>query len=240
MKIIQVMEGSEKYRMIQIRKNRDGSFVEVQTSTMILDLYFPQEKWQKAVGFLLYEPKTGLFWWEASYSNGLPKEYVSKIYAFPKGNRFILSNNKIIEFSLSGKVLWITDSNNQYATFEQARKSFFLILEKKLKTLHYGEAFGEYKELKLGSYINGEFFRLRGDCSGSLLPAKITDIKYRNSQWQVELEGTDNRNISINGVKLDKLGSVPRVKATVVLNDNYEVVEVLGEDFIKQIDEMME
>jgi hypothetical protein len=240
MKTIQVMEGSEKYRMIQIRKNGDGFLVEVRASTMVLDLYFPKEKWKKVVAFLLYESKTGLLFWKVSSSNGLPEEQASKIDVFLEDNIFILSKDKIVKFSLSKNVLWITDSNDQYATFEQARTSFFLTLEKKLETLHYGQTFRKYKELGLCDYINEEFFKLRGDCSGSLLPAKITDIKYRNSQWQVELEGTDNRNISINGVKLDKLGSVPRVKATVVLNDNYEVVEVLGEDFIKQIDEMME
>lgn len=191
--------------------------------------------------FLLYESKTGLFWWTAGYSDGLPEEYASKIDAFLKGEKYILLKDKIVNFTLSSTVLWIAESNYRYKTFEQARTSVLLTLEKKLETLNYVHIFGEYKELGLRDHINEEFFRLRGDLSGSgcILPAKMTNIKYHNSQWQIELEGTDNRHISITGVKLDKLGTVPRVKATVILNDNYEVIEVIAEDFIKQVDGRM-
>ena len=231
----------EKWRKFQHSTRKILHLVEVQASTIVLDLYFSKRKWQKAAVFLLYEPKTGLFWWTASYSDGLPEEYASKIDVFLKGEKYILLKDKIVNFTLSSTVLWITESNDRYETFEQARIGVLLTLEKKLETLHYGQTFKEYKELGLGNHINREFFRLRGDLSGSgcILPAKMTNIKYRNSQWQIELEGTDNRNISITGVKLDKLGSVPRVKATVILNDNYEVIEVIAEDFIKQIDGMM-
>lgn len=92
------------------------------------------------------------------------------------------------------------------------------------------------KKIQLSRHINDKFFRIQRDIAGgtySMRPAIVSDVEYHDSHWHVELEGNDNRGIPRMGIP--DYEKTPKIKAVVVLDNDYNVVDVIAEDFLKKI-----
>ena len=122
-------------------------------------------------------------------------------------------------FSLLWGTLYIREALKQHDGFEPAYKQ---IISKVKENLNQGGDVNDIaKTIDLRKYIDSIFFHI--PCySGIVDVGELIEVKQQNSQWLIVLERTEPRE------------GYDKIIVTIVLNENYEVVDLLGERFIKQ------
>jgi hypothetical protein len=220
---IQSVDGDEESQVIQLSS---PSGVKMNLHWLRLILHFSNETTiQTEILIFSVSPKN-LFWARTMYTNEEPLN--EKIDSFLENGTFHLLDNQIINFSLDYSTFWVQEITcEHYNNFEEAYQMLFLKLEKNMGEIEQYETHHESpnRRMNLNMYIeeNDLFF-----CSISCNPCSYGTIYVRmkvtrlETTWQIELECPDKR------------------KATAILNDDYEVLNLFLEghtlfNFLEQI-----
>ncbi|MCV6636559.1 hypothetical protein [Candidatus Albibeggiatoa sp. nov. NOAA] len=241
MKPLEIVKGLENSKTIKIKNAFENTLVEAYFSSTVLKVYLlRRSEWIYVTAYFLYEPETGLFLCKMYYTDSTAcrkGEYVSQLESHIKDNFFAFSKTELTSFVINERFMWITNSNKRYSSFDDAYTHFFSDLEQRLKADPDYYFMPKTKELQLSKHMNNKFFRIQCDDvlgkSYLIRPAIVSNVEYHDSHWYVELEGNDNRGIPYMGIP--DYEKIPRIKAVVVLDNDYNVVDVIAEDFLKKI-----
>ncbi|HEW98951.1 MAG: hypothetical protein DRR16_32050 [Candidatus Parabeggiatoa sp. nov. 3] len=234
------IESFKESKLIQFRRNGDGKLTQIQAYKGLfcgLKKQFNRENdWFSF--FLLYDLKSGFYWWDGlfhSYDDVYAKRNIDTrlselgyweeengVYVYYNNirqlNKFtFFSAKRIVDFESFYGYLSIGEFQERYDIFENAYNQFMLRITAFFD--RKGSTHNRYKNIFLLDYIDRTFFRDVRTYGGSR--SKLIEVIQEDSQWQIELEGNDRL-----------YGDKTRVR--VVLNENYELVDLFGELFIKQ------
>jgi virulence-associated protein VapD len=232
---------SDEEKIIRIRRNGDGKVTQIQAyQELFSDLKNRfSTKFDWASIFVLYDLRTSLFWWQYAKTNNVVYakqdidthlsqlgylEEDNGVYVYNKTARkfkqlIYLSNNNIVKFSLKWATLSIREALIQHDGFEQAYKQIILKIKESLN--RGGEVNDITKIIHLRKYIDDNFFYIP-NYSGIVDVGELIEVKQQDSQWLIVLERTERRE------------GYDKTRVTIVLNENYEVVDLFGANFIKQ------
>jgi hypothetical protein len=261
---IKSVEGLEENRIIHLRRNGDGQMTQMQVHLELfsyVNRINGEPNWLSL--FMLYDLNTGLFWWqhsaetdEKSYfqrdietrlsklgyweeEDGVYTHY-SDIQKSPPFRFFLADKRVIFSWLKSFFSLDIREDKEQHESFEQAYNSFIL---KITKSTEKGLLIREEakKTIQLTQYIDARFFKVPSCCAPHYI-VKLNNVKWLNSQWFVDLLGVDwesaktkKKNAgTVRGWMAQWREGTHQMKVTVVLNEDYEVVDILGKYFVKK------
>ncbi len=261
---IKSVKGLEENRIIHLRRNGDGQLTQMQAHLELfsyVNRINRELNWLSI--FLLYDLNTGLFWWqhsaetdEKSYFQRDIETRLSKLGYWEEEDgvythyndtqksppfRFFLADKRVIfSWFKRGVFLDIREDKERHESFEQAYNSFILKITKKTEM---GLLFREEakKIIQLTHYIDARFFEVPGCCTPVWI-VKMNNVKWLNSQWFIELMGVDWESAKTQKKKASTLGDwlaqwqegTHQMKVTVILNEDYEVVDILGKYFVKK------
>jgi hypothetical protein len=225
-----VVTDSEVTKVIQI--NQGKQVFKMQIQMFLVDLHFQDGTVGCARLFLYYEFENGWFVWSLSKLDEDDIETISSIQDqmifgetiinnLLKKAYFYVSNAKMIRFSLMGPTnIYFKEFTQRYSTFTQGRQIVLDYLENRLDSLWNNLEKGRYlnwsKEILIGEAVDRRFFyrptgRKGRNIFGEFVGAKITEVTYHNSLWQIQLESTENR------------------QTTLILDDHFKLLNVLGD-----------
>jgi hypothetical protein len=241
---IQSVKNSKKSQVIKLKRNGDNQLTDIQIYKELFS-YINRLNGESALAsiYILYDLQSGIFWWqyhEDSYDDYFKRkvdthlnhvEYwedenavynyhdeIRKSKSFNSQFYIFFSADKIAKFYVSTE-LYYRGSQGQYKTFEHAYEAL-------ISSIHKNGTFIEpWKgEVVLWEYLDRNFFCIPHRSQSPII-TKLIEVKYFEGKWMVKIEGSDWRQNN------------PKKKAivTVILNDNYELVEMIfGKDHLKK------
>jgi len=258
---LQPIPDSQKSKMIRCWRNGDGKLTEIFVCQELFgDLkkgFQREDDWASI--FLLYDLKTGWFWWrytalthdKSYFKNDIDTRLSRLGYWEENDGNYVyyntvrnpkeviyLSSNKIVSFSIKWATLYIKESQEQYDEFVQGYENTIFKITQRLEK---GERVNErIKAVSLRIYIDDRFFRIPNFCGIAEL-GNVIGVKQKNDKWLIELAGVDweesdrtTKALYIKDWLAEWREGYYKTKVTVILNENYEVVDILGEDFVKK------
>jgi hypothetical protein len=214
---MQLVLGSEENQVIHIGE----LFYKVQIHKRELDVCFPSGRLERMRIICLYEIKQGLFWWNySSINNNSSIDIASCLEKWS----FQVLDNKIVGFKLSTGQIWYIESTQKYDSLHKACNYLMSHFEKQLDKIEKSDIDNPYlyRAIPLFRYIDRHFFYPPDKCIFSLrnpqASMKITSYK---DKWKIELEGVNKR------------------QATVILSNDYQVLEVWLDGVKKEIIEII-
>ncbi len=239
MNSIQLLEGSEEYRMIQ----QTEPSIEIQIHVSVFKLFLPHIEETRYIEIItLYVPQNHLFWWIwQKISRDQPENHNGRRIdnSFLRRYSIHSSNGKISCFTGFTSKMCIIESSETCENYSDAYNSVLSVAEKEeLTDVRYkgmalmmafwinarpdflnfvgneqsGSSYKEYKYkvIDLNKSITDPYFYSTRCVGGPRLRTKITTVIKHQEKWQVELEGASKKT------------------ATFILDENYEVVDVFG------------
>ncbi len=212
---MQFVLGSEENKLIRIGE----PFDEVQAHKRELDVCFPSGRLKRMVVVCLYETKQRLFWWNYSFIN--KNSSIDIANCLEKWSFHIL-DNKIVGFMLFTTQILYIEYSERYETLHEACRSLMLKLENQLEEIakHYEciETPHLLQVIYLGRYIDRHFFYPPGQCIYPLRKPQVNvKITRLEDKWKIELEGVKKR------------------KSSLILSNDYEVLEIWLDGIKKEI-----
>jgi hypothetical protein len=237
---LQPVPNSKRSQVIKLKRNGDGQLTHIKIYRELFIYISRLDDGYPALAsiFVLYDLLSGVFWWhyfeeedddeyftseiDEELNDGYRKDEEA-IYNYSDSLRnsqigIYFSANKIAEFYV-GTELVCLGSQGQYDTFEHAYDHFMATVK---KTGNFPKP--PKGEVRLWEYLDRHFFRIPNFPQSPII-TKLIGLKHSEDKWMIEIEGCsywweDN----------------PQKKARVivVLNENYELVEILGEDYLKK------
>jgi effector-binding domain-containing protein len=236
---IQSVTDSKKSQVIQLKRNGDGQLTKICIYKELFS-YFNRIRRKSAFAsiYTLYDVHTGIFWWryfendeyddyfkreiDVDLSNVGYWEDEDTVYNYydkirETYNYLYFSAYKIVEFYV-GTELSYRGYQGRYETFEQAYEALISNITENRTFLEPWEG-----EVPLWKYLDRHFFNIPYRTLSPTI-TKLISVQYSGQKWTVKIEGSDWRE------------ETPEKKArvTVVLNENYEMVDILGEDYLKK------
>ncbi|HIE02858.1 MAG TPA: hypothetical protein EYP59_21680 [Thiotrichaceae bacterium] len=215
--LIEIIDGSEENLTIQ--RKRNGFISEIQIRAIELNVHSPNVNLIHLAMIFVYEPETGLFGWEY-YELSDSKQNdsllaISKIELFLEERYIYISNTRIVFFILPipPGAIWINEFTKKYATNDEAyQECFSILLADKPREIE-GE---KVLNTPLWKHVKRRFFYKdrHGSVHGESV-AKITDVTYHDSLWKIVLESSEKR------------------QTTLILDEDYQVIDVFGDGAIK-------
>jgi hypothetical protein len=204
----EVLESEGPNRIIQVKSDEAGELFEVQTRCLQI------RYGSKTVPvFTFYELLQGLFLWDwddrPNGEHDNPFNASNLIDRVLKKCFLHLRGEQLVGFYAECGVK--KSGSDRYDTFEDAIQTLLSFL-KQYRFILKEKTHNEYQTIDLLKYIDESFIKENGSDN---LAARITEVNRQNLTWRIELEST-------------RLGELRT--ASVILSDDYEVVEVLGED----------
>jgi len=236
---LQPVKDSIQNQVIQLQRNGDNQLTDIQIHRELftyVNRFNEKHSWVSI--FLFYDLKTGVFWWryfESDYDTYFKLDIETRLSAigywededsvyryYNKMRNFqsytFFASNKIVKFFVTTQLDYI-ESQGKYDTFKQA----YGTLMRNVKEMDTFPEAPEGEEVLLWEYLDRHFFSIPYRSQSPII-TKLIEVKYSQEKWMVEIEGSDWREESP-----DK-----KARITVVLNDNYELVDILGEDYLKK------
>ena len=214
-------------------QTEDGTFSEIQFCGLKLNIHFPNGKIVSGKLISYHAIKTGLFLWKYNVMESSSLE-------LPISCGIGLSEYRIVKFfccsqwginSANCCFLRIKDSNERYGTFEEAyEKNIIPTLTKKVELIERDNYSDGNKAIRLFDYIGDNFFSIPMRAPTRFV-AQITEITRQNGSWKILLTGAPPSHIGSDRAwppRYDPNGSNNR-KATFILSDDYEVLDVREE-----------
>ena len=138
----------------------------------------------------LFEPKSGLFWWEYQRLDEKSADYAKdRLTHLLKQYRVAMEAERIVSFRLEGSRLYIRDSTEKVSSFEQGLQSVVSMMEQNLKDIH-GDPLQGRLTIPLASVLGKDFFH-GSKFVAQWRPSTLVDAKSAGSKWLVDLEGPD-------------------------------------------------
>jgi len=98
----------------------------------------------------------------------------------------------------------------------------------------------ELKIISLPAYIDNRFFHIPNFC-GIAEVGDVISVKRQDDKWLVELAGVNweedeklTKSLYVKDWLVEWRKGYRRTKVTLILNENYEMIDILGEDFVKK------
>jgi hypothetical protein len=138
--------------------------------------------------------------------------------------------------------LYITEAQERHDDFVQAYNKTILKITEQLEKEK--QVNNRTKAISLAMYIDDRFFRIPNFCGIACGIADIGDvieIARQDDKWMLELVGVDweesdrtTKALYVRDWLAEWQEGYHKSKVTIILNDNYEVVDILGEYFVKK------
>ena len=203
---IQMVNGSEEKVTFSVPRN--GKLVDLEIKSLELNVCFSTGKDKRLGIIFVYDSKTGLLGWNYQYANC--------VELFLSDNYIYLSDNKLILFWLISSPIEIRFNEfcEPYTTFEEACNKHIVAFENQIDEIERETL--KYQTISIFKHVNRRFFYKdrHGSVHGESV-AQITDVTYHDSFWQFVLESSGNR------------------QTTLILDEDYQVIDVFGEGAIK-------
>jgi len=258
---LEVVTDSRESKMIRCWRNGDGELTEIFVCKELFgDLkkrFHREDDWASI--FLLYDLRTGWFWWrytalfnDKSYFNKNIDTRLSRLgyweendssyvyYNTVRNPREVIyfSLNQIVSFSIKWATLYITEAQERYDGFAQGYEKTILEITQRLEM---GEGVNERtKAISLQMYIDYSFFSIPNFC-GIAEVGDVISVKRQDDKWLVELAGVNweedeklTKSLYVKDWLVEWRKGYRRTKVTLILNENYEMIDILGEDFVKK------
>jgi len=139
-------------------------------------VYSATGKKGKAKVTILFEPRSGLYWWTISRKDRFLKEY-----------RHFLLQDRIVVFHFWDPKLFVEEQQHKASTYDEAVKAVAAAIEKLLPKDAAG-FINTGKEVNLTQILGDEFY-LSNPPSAQVKPAMLVDINRNDNQWLVFLKG---------------------------------------------------
>lgn len=198
---VQMVEGSEEHRQVQI--TQDGHLVDLEVGTIEFVAAYP-EVTSRHLAYVIFYPTTGRFWWSVGVSVPFPLRSPDLISQFLEGHSVYILPDKVCVFKVASGRIQVRESLLIYSSNPAALASLTGLVQ---ETVGKHQLSSLFQDVHLTRRLGVSFFH-RG--ASMRLDARIASVTHEDSKWKVILENYKNR------------------RATVVLNAEYEVLEVQG------------
>lgn len=195
----EIVQGSIQSKQLIIRRDRTDVQIERRSFQAKIDLGNGQTG--KANILIVYESKSGLFWWR--YILGEPGE-VGSFDHFVAHSVFSITDNKIVCFNFDARTLRVAESAFRFSSLAEGQAKVLERLESERGKVSAAKL-DSLREVAIGKSLPFTFYSLNGN-SNFMLGPKLREVSFANPGWQVTLDGPNGDG------------------AIVLLNDNYEVI----------------
>lgn len=178
---VQMEETRHTNESLDLRRGKDLVRFELH-EMMAHFVYSSTGKKGKAKVAVLYEPRSGLYWWTISQKERFLKEY-----------RPFLLHERIVAFRFRDPKLFVEEQQGKARTFDEAVKAISAAMGKLLPKDAAG-FINTGKEVNLGSTLGADFYLSK---SALAKPAVLVDINHNDSQWSVFLKGPNGDRATI-------------------------------------------
>jgi hypothetical protein len=187
----------------QLRTKINGHSVELRKFRS--PIQFPSGKTKFADITMVFETRTGLFWWDYYQPTG-PDFSTRSIAEMLSRDKFYIGAGRIARFALSGSDLRIRQCAERYQSIEDGQAHALREIRANAANIEQNSwHWFHLIDLVTAKALEREFMMLTG--SASPLPEpKIREVARKNGAWQLIIDGPN------------------KDTAEVVLNDAYEVV----------------
>jgi len=235
---VQPIKSSIQNRVIRLQRNGDNQLTNIQVHRELfsyINQFNKKPSWVSIL--LLYDLNTGVFWWqffEIDYGTYFKSDIETRLSTigywededsvyrcYNKMRNFqsytFWAADKIVKFFVTTRLDYL-ESQGKYDTFKQAYDTLIGKVKER-------DTFPEPPkgEIPLWKYLDRHFFNIP-NFPLSPIVTRLIKVKRPDEKWMVEIEGTDWREETYVGKAI----------VTVVLNENYELVDILGEDYLKK------
>lgn len=180
---VQMEETKHPKESLELQRGKDSVRFELH-EMMAHFVYSATGKKGKAKVTVLFEPRSGLYWWTISQKERFLKEY-----------RPFLLKDRIVVFHFRDPKLFVEEQQGKAPTFDEAVKAVAVEIEKLLPKDAAG-FINTGKEVNVTQILGIEFY-LSNPPSARVRPAVLMDINRADSRWQVFLKGPNGDKATI-------------------------------------------
>jgi hypothetical protein len=179
-------------RSEEIRVETASGPVTAQAAERKTDVRFPRGKTDS--GFLVgvYEPRSGLFWWQ--YEMGNPTSPNGAVDRLKTRSRFYLAESSLVSLVMNARFLDVRESKEHVSGLQDGMDKAAQSLNATLREIESGTK-EWFTRIDLGS-LGADFFLRRGNAA-SLDAAKITSVTFSGGKWDVTIEGPNDDTVIV-------------------------------------------